>query len=110
MPCFQLRPRQLAVGKRPRLGAYRGARERHAVCASPWQRTRTYTDGLGRVAMTKTQAEPGQAWTVDVGAPQYCSTPRRRCAGWALAGTVYNNKGLPVELYVLRTSPPLTVP
>ncbi|MFB7125421.1 SpvB/TcaC N-terminal domain-containing protein [Kitasatospora sp. NPDC056273] len=74
-------------------------RERHGDPASPWQRSRVYTDGLGRVAMTKSQAEPGPAQAlgadghavpVDTGtAPRWIGSGR----------TVYNNKALPVESY-----------
>jgi RHS repeat-associated protein len=73
-------------------------REHHAA-TGPWQRQRTYTDGLGRVAMTKVQAEPGLAWTIDVtGTAVQADTgsdPR-----WVGTGrTVFNNMGLPVAQY-----------
>jgi RHS repeat-associated protein len=74
-------------------------RERHGDPDSPLQRSRVYTDGLGRVAMTKYQAEPGLAWALDAdGRPvQVDTTPEPR---WIGSGrTVYNNKTLPVESY-----------
>ncbi len=79
--------------------AQANARERHGDPASPWQRTRVYTDGLGREAMRKTQAEPGLAWDVDMsGQPVLVDTGT--AVRWAATGrTVYNNKGLPVREY-----------
>lgn len=74
-------------------------REQHGDPSSAWQRSRVYTDGLGRVAMTKSQAEPGLAWTLDAdGQPvQVDTSPEPR---WIGSGrTVYNNKALPVESY-----------
>jgi RHS repeat-associated protein len=74
-------------------------RERHGDPASPWQRARAWTDGSGRVAMTKTQAEPGPAWTLDAaGQPvQVDTTPAVRWVG--TGRTVFDNKGLPVKRY-----------
>jgi RHS repeat-associated protein len=74
-------------------------RERHGDAASPVQRVRVYTDGLGRAAMTKMQAEPGLAWTVDGsgGGVLVDTTPALRWVG--TGRTVYNNKGLAVEQY-----------
>ena len=37
------------------------ARVRHKDPATPWLETYTYSDGLGRVALAKAQAEPGPA-------------------------------------------------
>jgi RHS repeat-associated core domain len=74
-------------------------REQHGDPSGPRQRSRVYTDGLGRVAMTKSQAEPGLAWALDAdGQPvQVDTSPNPR---WIGSGrTVYNNKALPVEQY-----------
>ena len=74
-------------------------RERHGVAGSRWQQQRLYVDGLGRIAMTKTQAEPGDAW-VDDGAGGVVlmdTTPNVR---WVGSGrTVFNHKGMPIEQY-----------
>jgi RHS repeat-associated protein len=74
-------------------------RERHGDPDSPWQRARAWTDGSGRTAMTKTQAEPGLAWTLDpAGQPaQVDTTPAVRWVG--TGRTVFDNKGLPVKRY-----------
>lgn len=74
-------------------------RERHGQPDSPWQRARAYSDGLGRVVMSKVQAEPGLAWTLDaVGqAVQVDTTPAVRWVG--TGRTVFNNKGMPVAQY-----------
>lgn len=74
-------------------------RERHGDALSPWQRSRTHSDGFGRVAMTKVQAEPGLAWTSD-GAGGLVLADTAPANRWVGTGrTVYNNKGLPVEQY-----------
>jgi hypothetical protein len=64
---------------------------------SRWQRQRVFTDGLGRIAMTKTQAEPGCALTDDGsgGAVLADTSPEPRWIG--TGRTVHNNKVLPVE-------------
>jgi RHS repeat-associated protein len=74
-------------------------RERHGDPDSPWQRARAWTDGSGRTAMSKTQAEPGLAWTLDAaGQPvQVDTTPAVRWVG--TGRTVYDNKGQPVKRY-----------
>ncbi|MBL8740954.1 MAG: toxin, partial [Myxococcales bacterium] len=66
-----------------------------------WQETYVYTDGSGRVAMTKVQAEPGDAPQRDGGGNlivpivQVPTNPR-----WVGSGrTVLNNKGNPVKQY-----------
>src|SRR5208337_57028 len=41
--------------------AHTRARVRHKDPSTPWLETYVYIDGLGRVALTKAQAEPGQA-------------------------------------------------
>lgn len=74
-------------------------RERHGAADSPWQRSRIFSDGSGRAVMTKTQAEPGLAWTLDGGGnPVQVDTgtqPR-----WVGTGrTVFDNKGKPVKQY-----------
>jgi RHS repeat-associated protein len=59
-------------------------RERHGSADGPWQVAKTYSDGTGRVVMTKTQAEPDENAT----------------ARWVGSGrTVYDNKGKPVKQY-----------
>jgi RHS repeat-associated protein len=74
-------------------------RERHGDPSSAWQRSRTYSDGFGRVAMTKAQAEPGLAWTPD-GSGGLVLADTGSANRWVGSGrTVYNNKGLPVEQY-----------
>ena len=73
-------------------------RERHGDAGSPWQRVRAYRDGLGRIAMTKAQAEPGLAWTLVNGGPVLVDTsPQVRWVG--TGRTVYNNKAMAVEQY-----------
>lgn len=75
------------------------SRERHGDAGSPWQRVRTHSDGFGRVAMSKIQAEPGLAWTAD-GAGGLVLADTGTANRWIGSGrTVYNNKGLAVEQY-----------
>lgn len=59
-------------------------RERHGDAGSPWQRARAYSDGSGRVVMTKSKVEPGQD-----GQLRWVGTGR----------AVYDNKGMPVKQY-----------
>ncbi|MEV7099476.1 SpvB/TcaC N-terminal domain-containing protein [Amycolatopsis sp. NPDC051045] len=74
-------------------------RERRGDAASPWQAQRMYVDGLTRVAMTKVQAEPGEAWAGD-GAGGVVLTDTGATPRWVGTGrTVFNNKGLAVEQY-----------
>ena len=74
-------------------------RERRGDASSPWQAQRLYVDGLTRVAMTKVQAEPGEAWTSD-GAGGVVLVDTGSSPRWVGTGrTVFNNKGLPVEQY-----------
>jgi RHS repeat-associated protein len=74
------------------------ARETHVADLKPGQETRTqlqfvYSDGFGRVAQTKVQAEPGPLTLQDPEAP--IANPR-----WVGTGaTIYNNKGKPVRQY-----------
>ena len=74
-------------------------RERHGDAASRWQRQRLYVDGLGRVVMTKSQAEPGLASAPDGagGAVLVDTTPAVRWIG--TGRTVFDAKGMPVEAY-----------
>jgi RHS repeat-associated protein len=78
--------------------AHVDTRERHGDPAGPWQRARAWTDGSGRVAMTKAQAEPGLAWALDGGQPVEVDTsPDVRWVG--TGRTVFDNKGRPVKRY-----------
>lgn len=74
---------------------YTLTRETHVSDLAPGQRTRyhhhfAYSDGTGRVAQQKAQAEPGAD-----GAPRWVGS------GW----TIYNNKGKPVRKYEPFFSP-----
>ncbi len=66
------------------------AREVHGASNTRFQESYSYSDGFGRIAMNKIQAEPGPvpgvAGTVD---PRWVGTGR----------TVFNNKGNPVKQY-----------
>ncbi|MCX5173532.1 hypothetical protein OG616_36630 [Streptomyces antibioticus] len=67
--------------------------------ATAGRRQRMYTDGLGRVVMTKTLAEPGLAIALDGtgGAGLVDTSPLPR---WVASGrTVFNGRGLPAEQY-----------
>ena len=59
-------------------------REIHGDAASRWQESVEYTDGLGRLALSKVQAEPGSN-----GLPRFVGTGR----------TIYNNAGNPIKQY-----------
>jgi RHS repeat-associated protein len=85
--------------------AHTRARVFHQDASTPWIETYVYVDGMGRVAMTKAQAEPG---TAPVRAPdgtlaydakgnlEFGPTQTR----WAGSGkVVYDNKGNPVKSY-----------
>lgn len=81
------------------LWALAETRERHGDAASPMQCVRVHTDGFGRLAMSKNQAAPGLAWTLDShgNAVQTDTTPNPR---WVGSGRVVrDNKDLPVEKY-----------
>ncbi|HEY3495004.1 MAG TPA: SpvB/TcaC N-terminal domain-containing protein, partial [Polyangiaceae bacterium] len=67
------------------------ARERHFGDdpASPIQQTLAYSDGFGRIAQQKVQAEPGDVPGVGATDPRWVGTGR----------TVFNNKGNPVKQY-----------
>jgi RHS repeat-associated protein len=74
------------------------ARETHVADLVAGQQTRVqlrfaYSDGFGRIAQTRTQAEPGPLHPNDPNSPFL--NPR-----WVGAGaTIYNNKGKPVRRY-----------
>lgn len=74
------------------------ARETHISALAPEQQTRVqlrfvYSDGFGREAQTKIQAEPGPLDLSDTGSP--LADPR-----WVGTGAkIYNNKGKPVRQY-----------
>jgi RHS repeat-associated protein len=74
------------------------AREAHVSALAPGERTRvqlqfTYSDGFGRIAQTKIQAEPGPLDLDDEASP--VADPR-----WVGTGAkMYNNKGKPVRHY-----------
>lgn len=80
-------------------------RIRHKDPTTPWLQTYTYSDGLGRVALTKAQAEPGSAPARDAGgnliispggALEFQPTTNR----WVGTGrVVYDNKGNAVKAY-----------
>jgi RHS repeat-associated protein len=80
-------------------------RVRHKDPASPWLQTYTYTDGMGRPAMVKAQAEPGDAPARDAngklvrgpdGSLVFAYTQLR----WVGSGrVVYDNKANPVKSY-----------
>jgi len=74
------------------------ARETHVSALAPSERTRVqlqfaYSDGFGRIAQTKIQAEPGPLDLDDEASP--VAEPR-----WVGTGAkIYNNKGKPVRQY-----------
>jgi len=68
------------------------SRVRHRDPNTPWLESSAYTDGLGRVAMTKVEAEPAP------GDPAY--VPGGPVTRWVGTGkVVYDNKGHPVKAY-----------
>jgi RHS repeat-associated protein len=81
------------------------SRVRHQDPTTPWLESYGYSDGLGRVALTKAQAEPGSAPQRDAsgnllfdasGSLVFASTNNR----WVGTGrVVYDNKGNPVKSY-----------
>jgi RHS repeat-associated protein len=81
------------------------ARVLHKDPKTPWIQTYAYSDGLGRIALTKAQAEPGQAPERDAqgnlvrdaqGNLVFAATSNR----WVGTGrVVYDNKGNPVKSY-----------
>jgi RHS repeat-associated protein len=82
------------------------ARVIHKDQQSAWLQTWTYTDGLGRVALAKQQAEPGLApqWKPDGSLARDPVTGQLALAAvdsrWVGSGrVVYDNKGNPVKAY-----------
>lgn len=81
------------------------ARVRHKDPTTPWLLSYAYSDGLGRIALTKAQAEPGEAPERDSsgglvrdgqGALVFAPCEIR----WVGSGrVVYDNKGNPVKAY-----------
>ena len=80
-------------------------RVRHKDPATPWIESYAYSDGQGRLALTKAQAEPGAAPERDAqgelvrdasGNLIFAATDHR----WVCSGRViYNNKGNPIKAY-----------
>jgi RHS repeat-associated protein len=86
------------------------ARVDHKIANTAWIESYTYTDGLGRVALTKAQAEPGSAPQRDPTTGQLVRNPDSTGAAaltfaptddrWVGTGrVVYDNKGNPVKAY-----------
>jgi len=81
------------------------ARVRHKDPATPWLETYTYSDGLGRVALSKARAEAGSAPQRDgggrlVGGPHGGLVFQPGSTRWVGSGrVVYDNKGNPVKAY-----------
>jgi RHS repeat-associated protein len=81
------------------------ARETHGDPQSRWQVAYTYSDGLGRVAMTKVQAEPGLAPARDASGQLVHDNDGKLIQTWAATRwvgtgrTVFDNKGQPVKQY-----------
>jgi len=81
------------------------ARVRHKDPATPWLETYTYSDGLGRVALSKAQAEAGPAPQRDNGGhlvrdPQGRQVFQPTATRWVGSGrVVYDNKANPVKAY-----------
>jgi RHS repeat-associated protein len=82
------------------------ARVQHKVPTTSWIETYTYTDGLGRVALTKAQAEPGGAPQRNPGTGQLIRDPEGALLfadtdnRWVGSGrVVYDNKGNKVKAY-----------
>ncbi len=81
------------------------ARVRHKDPATPWLETYTYSDGLGRVALSKAQAEAGPAPQRDSGGrlvrdPHEGLVFQPASTRWVGSGrVVYDNKANPVKAY-----------
>lgn len=75
------------------------AREQHGAANPRWQETYTYSDGSGREAMKKIQAEPGPALTIDAQGNLITvdTSPQVRWVG--TGRTIYDNKGNPAKKY-----------
>ncbi len=72
-------------------------RVRHKDPTTPWLETFTYSDGMGRVALTKAKAEPGDAPVIATdGTVTFAPTTNR----WVGSGKViYDNKAHPIKAY-----------
>ena len=85
--------------------AHTRTRVRHQDPASPWLETYVYTDGTGRAALTKAQAEPGDAPLRDptgalIRAEDGSLTFGPTDSRWIGSGkVVYDLKGNPVKAY-----------
>jgi RHS repeat-associated protein len=95
---------QWQIQRRPNL-VHTMARERHHDPATPWQEAYAYSDGFGRIVMTKTQAAPGAAparkpdgsLQVNQGGTLVLAHADPR---WIGSGrTVFDNKSQPVMKY-----------
>ena len=81
------------------------ARVRHKDPATPWLETYTYSDGLGRVALSKAQAEADPAPQRDGGGrlvrdPHGSLVFQSAATRWVGSGrVVYDNKANPVKTY-----------
>lgn len=76
--------------------AHARTRVRHKDAATPWLQTYTYSDGMGRSVLIKTQAEPGDAPVIVGGRIAFDRTDNR----WVGSGrVVYDNKANPVKEY-----------
>ncbi len=81
------------------------AREQHGASNPRWQESYLYTDGLGREAMSKVQAEPGDAPERDSDGNLVYDEDENLVLShtdtrWVGTGrTVYDNKGNPVKKY-----------
>ena len=73
-------------------------REIHGDAASRWQESVEYTDGLGRLALSKVQAEPGLYKTIEDGV--VVEKDSGSASRWVGTGrTIYNNAGNPIKQY-----------
>jgi RHS repeat-associated protein len=79
------------------VSAHTRQRVRHKDPQTPWIESYAYPDGLGRLALTKHQAEPGEAPVVATdGTVAFAPTTTR----WVGTGkVVYDNKAHPVKAY-----------
>ncbi|GAB2519249.1 hypothetical protein GCM10027167_22770 [Nocardia heshunensis] len=74
-------------------------RARSGDATAPPHEQRVFVDGLGRLAMTKSTAEPGEAWADD-GAGGLVLVDTAPAPRWIGTGrTVFNGQGLPIEQY-----------
>lgn len=98
-------PKQ-AIDRPAPVWAHTRARVEHKLAGTAWIESYAYTDGFGRVALIKAQAEPGEAPQRDAatgvlirddhGELEFADTDTR----WVGSGrVVYDNKGNPVKAY-----------